>query len=506
MKRNVRILTYCSVLLCSSFASMADLVAQSAVEQKVLKDIRSSRQDLSQLKEEVNGERARLVTEVDKLELEAARLLKELRGQDASDEAQEALIRVMKRNNETDKEVFRYIISTFKTVSDVLASRIHSSQQQVYGDQLHGIDTSAGAVPQGDEQGVMAERMKSIDLAFEYLDGCMGGHVFEGQAVSKKGVIHSGRFLVLGPLGYFTANDGKLVGQVEPVSNTDTGKPVIYSFTGDQSESVSAVINDGRGFIPVDSSLGKAMQMARTKETVAEHVAKGGVVGYCIIGIGLLSLLIAVYKLFEIKRFRVPSMREINQILDDLVNGENDSAKGRAERISGLSGEMVQKGVAFFHSKRGVLEEVMYEKIVAMRPRMDRFLPFLAVTAAAAPLMGLLGTVMGMIKTFKLISVLGTGNAKNLSSGISEALVTTELGLVVAIPVLIIHGFLKRMSRGRIGAVESAALALLNGKAELIEQRVDKQAEEDEPDIQDGGDHDASSEVIDTDDAVLSPA
>ncbi|MGY8690480.1 MAG: MotA/TolQ/ExbB proton channel family protein, partial [Verrucomicrobiales bacterium] len=101
--------------------------------------------------------------------------------------------------------------------------------------------------------------------------------------------------------------------------------------------------------------------------------------------------------------------------------------------------------------------------LLTIRPKLERFLPFLAVTAAAAPLMGLLGTVMGMIKTFKLITEFGTGDAKSLSSGISEALVTTELGLVVAIPILIIHGILTRMARGRIGSMEGASMAFLNG-------------------------------------------
>ena len=134
-------------------------------------------------------------------------------------------------------------------------------------------------------------------------------------------------------------------------------------------------------------------------------------------------------------------------------------------------------GVDNFHRKRRALEELLYEKMLGIRPKLERFLPFLAVTAAAAPLMGLLGTVMGMIKTFKLITEFGTGDAKSLSSGISEALVTTELGLVVAIPILIIHGILTRMSRGRIGRMEGAAMAFLNG----ISTNDDKKSPEPEP-------------------------
>ena len=87
----------------------------------------------------------------------------------------------------------------------------------------------------------------------------------------------------------------------------------------------------------------------------------------------------------------------------------------------------------------------------------------MAITAAAAPLLGLLGTVTGMIKTFNLITIFGTGDAKSLSSGISEALVTTELGLIVAIPALILHGVLSRMTKEKIAALEQTALSFVNG-------------------------------------------
>jgi biopolymer transport protein ExbB len=87
----------------------------------------------------------------------------------------------------------------------------------------------------------------------------------------------------------------------------------------------------------------------------------------------------------------------------------------------------------------------------------------MALTAAAAPLLGLLGTVTGMINTFKLITVFGTGDASNLASGISQALVTTELGLVVAIPSLIIHGLLSRMARQKLGDLEQIAVGFING-------------------------------------------
>ena len=91
----------------------------------------------------------------------------------------------------------------------------------------------------------------------------------------------------------------------------------------------------------------------------------------------------------------------------------------------------------------------------------------MAVTAAAAPLMGLLGTVTGMINTFSLITIFGTGDAKSLSSGISEALVTTELGLIVAIPSLIFHALLLRMAKEKVGDLDNASVSFINGISNL---------------------------------------
>jgi biopolymer transport protein ExbB len=102
-----------------------------------------------------------------------------------------------------------------------------------------------------------------------------------------------------------------------------------------------------------------------------------------------------------------------------------------------------------------------------VRPALERFLPFLAITAAAAPLLGLLGTVVGMIETFQLITVFGTGDAKSLSSGISKALVTTAMGLIVAIPTLILHGALSRMAKRKLGLLEELSVAFVNGVASL---------------------------------------
>jgi hypothetical protein len=118
----------------------------------------------------------------------------------------------------------------------------------------------------------------------------------------------------------------------------------------------------------------------------------------------------------------------------------------------------------------------MYEQALTTRLNLQRMLPFIAVSASAAPLLGLLGTVTGIINTFKLITVFGTGDVKTLSSGISEALITTEFGLIVAIPALLLHAFLSRRARGVIDQMEKAAIAFVNQISKARHERMDNTA------------------------------
>ncbi|MCA9446607.1 MAG: MotA/TolQ/ExbB proton channel family protein, partial [Candidatus Omnitrophica bacterium] len=111
---------------------------------------------------------------------------------------------------------------------------------------------------------------------------------------------------------------------------------------------------------------------------------------------------------------------------------------------------------------RELIEEVMYEKVLSARLKLDKYLAFIAISAASAPLLGLLGTVTGIINTFKLITVFGSGDVKTLSGGISEALITTEFGLIVAIPSLLLHALLSRKSSSIVSEMEKSAVALIN--------------------------------------------
>ena len=148
-----------------------------------------------------------------------------------------------------------------------------------------------------------------------------------------------------------------------------------------------------------------------------------------------------------------------------MATDQKTKARDHARSLKGPAGNLLETAIDNAHQKKELLEEMLYERVLHIRPRLERWLPFIGLTAAIAPLLGLLGTVTGMINTFKLITLFGSGDAKTLSSGISEALVTTECGLIVAVAALLVHAALTRRIRGFITSLEQAAVGFVNGLA-----------------------------------------
>ena len=308
-------------------------------------------------------------------------------------------------------------------------------------------------------------QVEVVRAALARLREQLGGQVYAGEALSPEGVLTRGKFVALGPTVFYASDDGEVTGLVE--NQLNAADPVVVPLPGSLGRGIQQVAAAGAGLLPLDPTLGKALKVEKARKSLTDHVADGGPVGAVIVGLGVAALLLTGFKAWEILGFPVAEPEEVDQVLRELGKGNPEAAAWQAQRIEGVAGEMLVTGVENAHEKRGVLEELLFEKILRVRPTLERFLPFLAITAAAAPLLGLLGTVIGMIRTFQLITIFGTGDAKSLSSGISEALITTALGLIVAIPTLILHGALSRMAKRKLGLLEEMSVAFVNAAAAL---------------------------------------
>ncbi|HFD12338.1 MAG TPA: MotA/TolQ/ExbB proton channel family protein [Crenotrichaceae bacterium] len=183
--------------------------------------------------------------------------------------------------------------------------------------------------------------------------------------------------------------------------------------------------------VGIDPSRGAILSAIVQTPSLKERIKQGGVIAYIILLVGVVALLIILERWLVLL---VTSRKMNKQLKLDEANTNNPLG-----RVLAVANTVPRQGLETLQLK---LDEAILKEL----PRIERGLSTIAIMAAIAPLLGLLGTVTGMIETFTSITLFGTGDPKYMSSGISQALVTTELGLAVAIPVIVFHSYLT--SRG----------------------------------------------------------
>ncbi len=207
------------------------------------------------------------------------------------------------------------------------------------------------------------------------------------------------------------------------------------------------------GFAPfgLDPSRGQKLSLLVQAPDLKERIAQGGVVGYVIIGLGALALLIALERLLTLS---ITALRVGAQARRPDQPGNNPL------------GRILQVYQGNRAADVETLELKLGEAILKETPRINRMLMFLKIIAVVAPLLGLLGTVTGMIITFQAITLFGTGDPKLMAGGISTALVTTVLGLCVAIPTVLLHTLVATRARRLTQVLEEQAAGMIASQAE----------------------------------------
>jgi len=425
-----------------------------ALEKDFEQLIAKTTQAYQKAQEKIAAEKAPLVATLDELEQANASLRADVEGDRAEVSRARSEIERLREKLQELQSQNDYIGRSLDEYLAKFESRIQLAEAQRYNEPLTALreQLENGSPTLEAKYGLYAE---AIDLEFERASEAIGGFDFNGRVVDEKGRFHSGRILVLGPSSYFNSKDGSVKGMLR--FHSGTLEPQVATLDSDSSARLAALFEKGVGQAPLDPSLGDALTVRESTASFTEHIRQGGFVGYAILLLGGIALIVSLLKLADLRRFEVALPEQMQEIARLALKEGSDSALAKARQFSGVVSEMIATGIRNVRSNAVLLEETMLSVVLRRQPEMERFLPFLAITAAAAPLLGLLGTVVGLIKTFALITVYGAGAPKALSSGISEALVTTELGLMVAIPTLILHGLFSRQIKTRLGTLEQTA-------------------------------------------------
>ncbi|MGD2127665.1 MAG: MotA/TolQ/ExbB proton channel family protein [Lysobacterales bacterium] len=197
-------------------------------------------------------------------------------------------------------------------------------------------------------------------------------------------------------------------------------------------------------------------------KTLLSVINSGGTIAWIIVGLGALAALLVLLRigfLYSASK----STGKVDKAVGDLVEqGRIDEALKACKKLKGSTSNVVASAMRNLNREREHIEDIISEQILHESTHLNRFGALIIVIAAVSPLLGLLGTVTGMIATFDIITEFGTGDPKLLSSGISIALVTTEVGLAVAIPALIFGNLLSGWAESIKDDMEKAALHVMN--------------------------------------------
>ena len=421
-----------------AFALSISLSSVVAQESRTLDDVLRAMQQERQSVAEENAERearfrqeqanqqaelSRVRQQVSQAEAEASRL-ESLRSE-LDRELEELRVQLNERQGEFG-ELFGVARAAAADLNEQLELSLVSTQIPNRGNELEEMAQSA-SLPTIEQLETlwftMLQEASEQGKVVQYQARVIG----EDNQASQENVTRVGPFTAFGEDGYMVYTDGSLRYLARQPGG---GALAAADRVSDHSE--SGVV---RGMI--DPSLGALLGLVIETPTVRERVDQGGWIGYAIIIVAVFGILLALYRWISLT---LTSMKVRAQMRTSAPSESNPLGRimQAYEEHKSEDLETLQ-----LHLDEAVLKEI---------PPLERGLNLVKVLAAVAPLMGLLGTVIGMIVTFQAITLFGTGDPKLMAGGISQALITTVLGLIAAVPLLILHAFAAGASR-RVGQI-----------------------------------------------------
>lgn len=249
----------------------------------------------------------------------------------------------------------------------------------------------------------------------------------------ENGKMLAGNALAIGPVHVFISQDQSTGGLISKVGEQ---WQLALAYNESQLLELQNILKAKKGLLALDTTNNRSVILSQHQESISEHLHKGGIWVIPILCFALLAFVISVIK--AISLMRLPAINLVS-----------------TNKMGVHQQKLLDISLQYQNQER---EDLLFDQLMQSKRKIEKGLSTIAVTASIAPLLGLLGTVSGMIQTFKLMTLFGAGDANAVSGGISESLVTTELGLIVAIPSLIAHAIMSRRCQHYMAGLESYAV------------------------------------------------
>ena len=447
---------------------------------------------IRQAQKELQAERLRIRHELDSLQKEQKRLDEKL-----TKAATELINRkVTLAQKQACLEQLRTQRADFRRQQSTLTQQqtdIHllaSDAQVKLGDFLQTLPPSENHAKQQQLFKEFSQSLTSADAKLDYVFPLLSlleslyqqsytSAVFDSTIRDTQGYQHRAQILRVGHiLSAYQANDSHRVGLAVAAPEPEKG----YRWKEDlppwiQSEIFAAIKNNSNKLVtlplPMDVTQGLAAQRSYGPQAFWQTLSAGGVVMIPLALVAILAITLILERFHYLRRHGRQRGPFAESVFTACHAGDFDKALALTKNQSGVVPRILHCCLAQRQRGAAVMEDSVQEAILHELPGLERFLSAIGILAGVAPLLGLLGTVTGMIATFNAITVFGSGQPRLMAGGISEALLTTAAGLIIAIPILFVHSILSSRVEGLIADMERFSATLIN----LIK----KESSQDEP-------------------------
>jgi biopolymer transport protein ExbB len=433
--------------------------AKKAMLERAAEEKAAADQAAAQSRAQIMADRSTLQQAIADLESTVRILENEVRDLTAENERLEEKEKVLNEALAQSGGAIKELVGTIRVNAKDIDALIRQNLQTA----LDGTaDSLLEAVARESRFPAMGDVRRMVNALLGQIDSSSEVVLRKGPVIDRAGREVEADLLVLGP---FTA--AYRIADEIGFCNYAAGGGKLYALSRLPSGRMQKQIQrymDGRSeAVPMDISRGGALRQLTHQLSLWQQLPKGGPIVWPILLILTVGALIVIERIVFLVRKRMDADDLIHDI--EALSKENhwQACQQACDKHAATPvARVIKAGINCYENKREEMENALQEAILKEIPPMERFLSTLGMLAAIAPLLGLLGTVTGMIDTFHVITMHGTGDPRLMSGGISEALVTTMLGLAVAIPLMLSQTLLNRTVENRIGEMEEKAVTLVN--------------------------------------------
>lgn len=418
-------------------------------------DLAKSLQELGQLRDTIKAEKLPMSEQLGSAENRLAALKRELEDQTRAQDTKALELGNLQGAMKLRQDETTYVANLLDEFTNGFESSMHVSELPRY---QAAIETAKLA--RGNEDLSMVEKLSRqvgvLQVALTRLMDLVGGSRYDGQAVDAQGTVAKGEFAVVGPVVMFAAAGGGPAGLAIPQAGSALAAVRTIDKTIDAG--IAQVVTAGIGSLPLDPSRGGALKDLMHRGSLIGYFKKGGPIMYPLLCVSILALSVVLERLWFLAREQKSRDPEV---VDEILGRIQDADVAGAVRAGAKSRDFVARALIYgIQHREKSLSNALIRSAGAEIHRFTRGISILDTCVTMAPLLGLLGTVTGMMGSFGMLGGAELSAPSQITGGIAEALIATAFGLGIAITSLIPMNYLHQQAEKAKHEIEDASTHL----------------------------------------------